>query len=133
VHIIRSRRNFLATLSATAAGVLGTRGLLADAPPPETNTIRLRRDPAICVAPWYIAEDLLHAEGFTDVRYVPTQQGIETVQMIARGQIDFVLYETASLVVRVDEGAGHNDRRFASRLLRAVRARTDSDGQRPEG
>ena len=27
-------------------------------------------DPAICVAPQYVAEELLRAEGFTDVRYV---------------------------------------------------------------
>jgi NitT/TauT family transport system substrate-binding protein len=101
----QNRRDFLASLSATgAAGVLGARTLLADEPPPETTTIRLRRDPAICVAPWYIAEDLLRAEGFTDVRYEPTRQGIETVQMIRGGQIDFVLYVTASLVVRLDEG-----------------------------
>ena len=46
---------------------------LADEGPPETTTIRLRRDPAICVAPWYIAEELLRAEGFTDIRYVPAR------------------------------------------------------------
>ena len=29
--------------------------------------------PAICVAPWFVAEDLLRAEGFTDIRYVQVQ------------------------------------------------------------
>jgi NitT/TauT family transport system substrate-binding protein len=106
MRLIQKRRDFLATLSAAgAAGVFGPAPSLADEGPPETTTIRLRRDPSICVAPWYIAEDLLRAEGFVDIRYVPTQQGIETVQMIGRGEIDFVLYVAPSLVVRLDEGA----------------------------
>ena len=72
MHIMQSRRDFLTTLSAAgAAGVLGARRSLADEGPPETTTIRLARDPAICVAPCYIADDLLRAEGFTDIRYVP--------------------------------------------------------------
>ena len=66
MQIIQSRRDFLATLSAaSAAGVLGTPSSLADEGPPEVTTIRLARDPIICVAPGYIAEDLLRAEGFT--------------------------------------------------------------------
>ncbi len=52
-----SRRDVLAGLSlAGATGVLGTRQSLADEGPPETTTLPLRRDPSICVAPWYIAE-----------------------------------------------------------------------------
>ena len=74
MDVIQSRRDFLAALSAAgAAGVLGARAALAEEGPPEVTTIRLRRDPSICVAPWYIAEDLLRAEGFTDIRYVPVQ------------------------------------------------------------
>ena len=43
MHIMQSRRDFLATLSAAgAAGVLGARASLADEGPPETTTIRLR-------------------------------------------------------------------------------------------
>ena len=56
---------------AAAAGVLGARASLADEGPPETTTIRLRPViPAICIAPQYVAEDLLRAEGFTDIRYI---------------------------------------------------------------
>jgi NitT/TauT family transport system substrate-binding protein len=105
MQLIQSRRDFLATSSsAAAAGIFGVQGVLAAEPPPETTTIRLRRDPSICVAPWYIAEDLLRAEGFTDVRYVPLQEGPPQNQMIARGEIDFSLYFAASLVARLDEG-----------------------------
>ena len=36
--------------------------------PPETTTIRLIRNPGICVAPQYVADELLRAEGFTDIQ-----------------------------------------------------------------
>jgi len=104
--LMQDRREFLASLSAAgAACVLGGRDSLADEGPPEVTTIRLRRDPSICVAPWYVAEELLRAEGFTDVRYVPAQEGPPHAQMIARGEIDFSLYFAASLVYRLDEGS----------------------------
>ena len=71
MQIIQVRRDFLASLSAAgAAAILGGRASLADEGPPETTTIRIVRDPAICIAPGYIAEELLRAEGFTDIRYV---------------------------------------------------------------
>ena len=34
-----------------------------------------RKDPGICVAPQYVVEELLRAEGFTDIRYVPFPPG----------------------------------------------------------
>ena len=78
MQLIQSRRHFLAALSAvSAAGVLGLRPALADDGPLETTTLRLRRDPAICLGPWDIVEDLLRVEGFTDIRYVPAQIGPE--------------------------------------------------------
>jgi NitT/TauT family transport system substrate-binding protein len=103
MQIIQSRRDFLASL--TAAGVLGPRTSLASEGPPETTTIRLRRDPSICVAPWYIAEDLLRAEGFTDIRYVPLQPNLTHTQMVARGEIHFGAFATASLPRRLETGA----------------------------
>jgi NitT/TauT family transport system substrate-binding protein len=105
MQIRQNRRDFLTALSgAGATAALAPRSSLADEGPPETTTIRLRRDPSICVAPWYIAEDLLRAEGFTDISYVQAQEGAETAQMIARGEIEFSLYFAASLVVRLTEG-----------------------------
>jgi NitT/TauT family transport system substrate-binding protein len=105
MQIIQSRRNFLAGLSAAGTiSTLGAGAALADEPPPETTTIRLILDPSICVAPWYIAEDLLRAEGFTDVSYVPVPEGPLQDQLIARGEIDVSLYFPATLVFRWDEG-----------------------------
>jgi NitT/TauT family transport system substrate-binding protein len=105
MHIMQSRRDFLTTLSAAGtAGVLGDRASLADDGPPEVTTIRLRRDPSICIAPWYIAEDLLRAEGFTDIRYVPVP-GTEMAHMMTRGEIDFGAFFAGQFVFRLDKGA----------------------------
>ena len=102
---MQSRRDFLATLSAAGvASILGIRRSLADEAPPEVTTIRLRRDPSICVAPWYIAEDLLRAEGFTDIRYVPAQSGPIQTQMYTRGELDFGLSDPGMVVFRLDTG-----------------------------
>jgi NitT/TauT family transport system substrate-binding protein len=104
MQIIQSRRHFLANASlATAASVVGVRGSLADEGPPETTMVRLRRDPSICIAPWYIAEDLLRAEGFTEIRYVPAH-GPKQAEMIARGELDFALWDAGSVVFRLDTG-----------------------------
>ena len=71
-----SRREFLRGLGITAgAGWLGLQpGTAVAEPPPEITTIRLIRETKfaiLCYAPQYIAEALLRAEGFTDIRYVP--------------------------------------------------------------
>ena len=74
---IQSRRHFLASASlAAAAGILGPRAPLADEPPPETTTIRLSKVPGICIAPQYAAEELLRAEGFTDIHYVASEAAL---------------------------------------------------------
>jgi NitT/TauT family transport system substrate-binding protein len=102
MQMAQTRRDFLASLSAAgAAGLLHSGRALATEPPPEVTTIRLRRDPGICVAPWFIAEDLLRAEGFTDVRYVPAKF---TTTSVGRGELDFGLADAGSIVARLDEG-----------------------------
>jgi hypothetical protein len=48
MHIVQSRRDFLASASSAAAvGLLGTRGALADEGPPEVTTLRLSSYPNI--------------------------------------------------------------------------------------
>jgi NitT/TauT family transport system substrate-binding protein len=101
MQIIQSRRDFMASTSlAAAACVLGGRGSLADEGPPETTTVRLQRDPSICIAPGQIAEALLRAEGFTDIRYIPDTP----VDAVARGQIDFDFDSGAWIASHVDAG-----------------------------
>ena len=64
------RRAFLRKMSGAGGAVLvGFRAGRASAQPaPETTTIKLNQIPGICVAPQYVAEDLLRGEGFSDVR-----------------------------------------------------------------
>jgi NitT/TauT family transport system substrate-binding protein len=104
--VIHSRRDFLASLSAAgAAGILGARGSLADEGPPEVTTIRLRHDPSICAAPLFIAEDLLRAEGFTRIQYVPIRSGPPVVQAIGDREIDFGTEFAGLLALPLDAGA----------------------------
>jgi NitT/TauT family transport system substrate-binding protein len=105
MHIMQSRRGFLAGLSAAgAASVVGTRGSLADEPPPEVTTLRLGKGGGICIAPQYLAKELLRAEGFADVRYVETESGRRHAQNIARGKLDFGVTFAAPLVIEMDAG-----------------------------
>ena len=76
--IMQRRRRFLSSLAlAGAAGLVGVgavvlgggRNSVAAEPPPEITTIRFEKDPVTlhCAA---VSEELLRAEGFTDIRYV---------------------------------------------------------------
>ena len=69
----QTRRSFLSmTALAGAAGLLSPRHGWAEEPRLETTTVRFGKAPVICIAPQYVCEALLRAEGFTDVRYVNT-------------------------------------------------------------
>jgi NitT/TauT family transport system substrate-binding protein len=100
-----SRREFLGGLVlAGAAGFLGLKPeTLAVEPPPETTRIRLHRVPGICIAPEYIAEELLKAEGFTDVQYVATE-AIDPYPGLAAGRIDISMAFVAPFLVQADAG-----------------------------
>jgi NitT/TauT family transport system substrate-binding protein len=104
----QSRRDFLSTLSAaSAAGILGARTSLADEPPPEVTTIRIQReefDNPICLAPEFVAEELLRTEGFTEVQYVVTRNGPAFTQAFERGDIDFGFMFAPGAVRRLDDG-----------------------------
>ena len=100
MQMIQSRRDFLATVAcAGGAVILGTRGSLADEGPPETTAIRLARNRAICLAPVHIAEDLLRAEGLTDIRHVPSPPAT-----VGRGEIDFDFQYGAWIASHLDAG-----------------------------
>ncbi|MGY3611161.1 ABC transporter substrate-binding protein [Bradyrhizobium sp. Lot11] len=74
-------------------------------PPPETPTIRLAKNPSICIAPQYVVSDLLNAEGFTNVVYVDSDAGVEQTRAIAKGDIDFTLHFSGPLLLEIDRGA----------------------------
>jgi len=90
---------------AGAGGVLGLRASRAEAePPPETTTIRIAWNPGVCLAPAYVAEDLLRGEGFTDVRYVRYATAPEEYRAVASGEAHFFQATAGPLVVRLDQG-----------------------------
>jgi NitT/TauT family transport system substrate-binding protein len=84
--ITQTRRRFLTTLSM--AGAAGFVRPAAAAEALETTTVRLVNDRSICIAPEYVAEELLRAEGFTDIRYVEAP-GSQQVDAFLRGELDF--------------------------------------------
>jgi NitT/TauT family transport system substrate-binding protein len=70
-------------------------------PPPEVKKIRLIHFPAICLAPGYLAEELLHAEGFEEVEYVEVTVNT-TGPFIAAGRVDIWTDAAPSLVNLLD-------------------------------
>jgi NitT/TauT family transport system substrate-binding protein len=102
---IHTRRRFLAGLSlAGTAGLLGARPTPAAQTSLETTTVRIAKVDGICIAPQYVAEELLRAEGFTDVRYVRLAPGHNTPEGIASGEVDFGSNFASVLVAGLDRG-----------------------------
>jgi NitT/TauT family transport system substrate-binding protein len=66
--------------------------------------IRLIRITGICVAPQYVADDLLRAEGFLDVEYVPAIAGIAAAKAVGSGAADITMNFVAPTLMRVDAG-----------------------------
>jgi NitT/TauT family transport system substrate-binding protein len=105
MELTQTRRRFLTTVSlAGAAGLVGARPVLAGEGGLETTTVRIANVPGICIAPQYVAEELLRAEGFTDVRYVRLAPGSNSPEGIARGEVDFGLNFASVLVAGFDRG-----------------------------
>jgi NitT/TauT family transport system substrate-binding protein len=108
MQMIESRRRFLATLAAGAAGLVGapaamTRHSFAEDGPLETATFRIRNSPVICNAPQDIADGLLRQEGFTDVQYVSVSGSPQ--EALVRGELDLNMLYTPPAIVAVDSGA----------------------------
>jgi NitT/TauT family transport system substrate-binding protein len=102
---IQNRRRFLATLSSAAAvALVDAQDSFSQEAPPETTTVRLGKIYGICIAPQYVAEDLLRAEGFTDIRYVAANPGIATALALARGEIDFTTNYAPPMAISIDSG-----------------------------
>jgi NitT/TauT family transport system substrate-binding protein len=110
------RRDFLRGASSLgAAALLGLPAPVSAEPPPETKKIRLLHAPAMCLAPQYIAEDLLRAEGFAEVEYVPVRapSGAYTRvwldAMLVEGVADFSMGGTPGHLSAVDASMDAND------------------------
>src|SRR6516225_8303104 len=101
-----TRRWLLKTLSAAAAaGITGMPRVLTAAEAPETTTVRIVDDGTICIAPLFAAEELLRAEGFTDVRYPKIAAGAQVDEGLARGAADFSVFVPFEHMPALDVGA----------------------------
>jgi NitT/TauT family transport system substrate-binding protein len=100
-----TRCRFLSTLAlAGATGLVRAPPSLAAEGPLETTTVRIAKGPAICSAPLFASEELLRAEGFTDIRYVEVSVP-EIIPAIVRGEADFTSHEPAYLIQQIVGGA----------------------------
>jgi len=115
--IVQSRRRFLSNIAwAGAAGFGGVGAIsiaagnnsLAAEPPPEVTTIRLQRDPVICITPRAV-EAFLRQEGFTDIRFVDMTESDNVPggipHMMAHDKIDFGRSFVPDMVIGMDAGA----------------------------
>jgi NitT/TauT family transport system substrate-binding protein len=90
---------------AGAAWLLGSPpGHASGEPPPETTRIKLIEISGICIAPQYVAKDLLHSEGFTDVQYFQAAAGIATAKALAAGSADISLNFVAPNIIQMAAG-----------------------------
>src|SRR5437879_10839560 len=102
-----SRRRFLrgVTLAGTA-GLLGVHHRpVAAEPPPETTRLRLMRKPSICEAAEYVAEELLQAEGFTEVRYVKKEDISYSEKALVSGEVDLTMLFSPPFLLHLEAGA----------------------------
>ena len=100
-----TRREFLRlTGVATTVLVSGAPATGAAEPPPETTRLRIAQIPSVCRSPEWIAAELLHVEGITDVQYLPKAgtRGIE--EALASGEADISAHFAAPAILRLEAG-----------------------------
>ena len=102
-----TRREFLQGLSI--AGAVSALGVPADLPaaepPPETTRVRIQKTPSACLAPQYVARELLLADGFAEVEYTESRAGgLPSAEALGRGEADISMNFAAPLAIALDEG-----------------------------
>ena len=102
-----TRRRFFGTVALAGTGAFsGLRtDVLAAEPPLETTSLRLLEIPALCWAPQYVAEELLRAEGFSQVQYVKREIGPDMFQPLASGEAQVTMGIAGPLLMQMDGGA----------------------------
>ena len=102
-----NRREFLGLTVAGAAAFLGLKPeLLAAEPPPETTTLRLvQTNSDLCMAPQFVAEQLLRDEGFTDVQYIKKDGVVWHEMILASGEADISMAFVTTSLIQLDAGS----------------------------
>jgi len=99
-----NRRHFISGIAAAAGGsLLRPASISAAEGAPETTSVTLAKTPALCTAPQFIAEELLRAEGFTEIRYVETIAP-DVPNAVGAGKVDFSMAYTSQFVAAIDAG-----------------------------
>jgi NitT/TauT family transport system substrate-binding protein len=109
-HPSPMRREILHAVAAAGAFV-AMPALAAGEPPPETKRIRLPRFPfdVACLSPMWIGEELLRAEGFEQIEYVPYGRAEGSVEnadvvVVGKGRYDFTITDMFSILPALDAG-----------------------------
>lgn len=102
-----SRRAFMTGLTLVgSAGWLGVRPEPVGAdPPPETTTLKLVQFPIACFAPYYLAEELLRGEGFTDVRYAKLAPSQTNLKALSSGDVHLTVTDIHTALLHLDAEA----------------------------
>jgi len=102
--MIMHRRSFISGIATAAGGsLLRPVSISAAEGAPEITSVTLAKTPALCTAPQFIAEELLHAEGFTEIRYVETIAP-EVPSAVGAGKVDFSMAYASQFVAAIDVG-----------------------------
>ena len=98
-----TRRDFLRTSALAVTGLdLAARPAWAE-PPPEVRTLKLSKEPYACLAPEYVVDEFLTAEGFSGVQRVEVGDSSGS-KLVAKGELDFELEAAATAVTLIDAG-----------------------------
>ena len=104
--LIQTRRDFISGIAGAAtADLVHAPQAAAEEGTLEITTVRLLKSPGICRAPQYVAEALLHAEGFTDIRHVDRDSSAEFNEALAQNQADFGTHYSAELLPAIESGS----------------------------
>ena len=101
-----SRRDFIAAALAGTGALMGLRpGVTAAAePPPETTRLRIPWVPSTCRSPEWAAEELLRAEGFTELEYLMKDSTQGMARALATGEADIGGHFAAPVILRIEAG-----------------------------
>jgi len=104
MSLLQTRRTFLGGIAAAGtAGLIRTRWAEAAEGPLETTTVRIQKG-GLCISTLYVAEQLLRAEGFTDIGYIEAPINAADVRKVARGEADFGPLYASQCVQAIDAG-----------------------------
>jgi NitT/TauT family transport system substrate-binding protein len=102
--LAQTRRRFVKMVSlAGAAGFVSRMGAMAAESALETTSVRLPKSFGVCISPQDVAEELLRAEGFTDVRYIETE-ATRVAGAIGHGELDFGLNYAPLTIPAIEAG-----------------------------